>query len=377
VNSRRAGFAGYTCRLTHPNTAQLTARTHHLPAQAAHPDKLEIRKVEELSNTEALAEAFRGVDGVFHMAAVHPKYGFQETTEGRQALVAIAVEGTLSAMRACVAAGVKRVVLTSSLAAVECGNDEGTLTEGTWSKAEVYDSSDKLTNTTWGTHYTYVKSKTEQEKAAVAFASEHGLDLRVVVPGNLCVGPIANKQINGTMTRLCDIMKGTNTLKGAADLGEHALSAAPRSVPSLAALTRCPHSLPLAALTRRPHSPPSVAATHCPHSPDSSRAGVVHVGDVVAAHLECMTKDDATGRYIVTRNMVRIEELFETLKSLYPTAPIAKLDNMDYASGVPGKARSIESRTEKELGLQLTDLRTTLKEAVDSMVNHGYVAASA
>merc|ERR1712086_224460 len=154
--------------------------------------------------------------------------------------------------------------------------------------------------------------KTEQEKAAVAFASEHGLDLRVMIPGNLCVGPIANKQINGTMTRLSDIMKGTNTLKGAADLG------------------------------------------------------VVHVGDVVAAHLECMTKDDATGRYIVTRNMVRIEELFETLKSLYPTTPIAKLDNMDYASGVPGKARSIESRTEKELGLQLTDLRTTLKEAVDS-----------
>merc|ERR1711907_607034 len=114
---------------------------------------------------------------------------------------------------------------------------------------------DKLQNTQWGTHYTYVKSKTEQEKAAMKFAAENALDLRVVVPGNLCVGPIANKSINGTMTRLCDIMKGANTLKGAADLG------------------------------------------------------VVHVEDVVDAHCACMTNDSASGRYLVTLDMVRIEEV--------------------------------------------------------------------
>jgi len=314
---------GFSVRATvrHADDAPQLARLNEL--SAAHPGKVEICKVEELTNTEALAAAFKGCDGVFHMAAVHPKYGFEETPEGRAALVATAVEGTLSAFKACVSAGVKRVVLTSSLAAIECGNDEGTLTEATWSKPEVFDSAEKLEKTTWGTHYTYVKSKTEQEKAAVAFASEHGLDLRVIVPGNLCVGPIANKGINGTMTRIADIMKGTNTLKGAADLG------------------------------------------------------VVHVEDVSAAHIACMTNNAATGRYIVTRDMVKIEELFSTLAELYPTAPIAKLDNMDYASGVPGKARAIETRTEKELGVQMKDLKTTLKDAVDSMVNHGYVAASA
>jgi len=314
---------GFSVRATvrYESDAPQLARMREL--SAAYPGKIEVVKVEQLSDTAALAEAFRGCDGIFHMAAVHPKYGFEDTPVGRAALVATAVEGTVSALKACAAAGVQRVVLTSSLAAVECGNDAGTLTESTWSKPEVFDSAEKLEKTTWGTHFTYVKSKTEQEKAALAFAAEHGLDLRVVVPGNLCVGPIANKDINGTMTRLQDIMKGTNTLKGAADLG------------------------------------------------------VVHVEDVVSAHVACMTKADASGRYLVTRDMVRIEEVFDTLKALYPTAPVAALDNMDYASGVPGKARAIDSRTEKELGVQLKDLKTTLKDAVDSMVAHGYVAASA
>jgi len=315
--------AGHSVKATvrHEADAPQLAKLNEL--KAANAGKLDIIKVDEITDTAALAAAFKGCDGVFHMAAVHPKYGFEDTPVGRAALVSTAVEGTTAALKAASTAGVKRVVLTSSLAAVECGNDEGTLTEGTWSKPEVFDSAEKLEKTTWGTHYTYVKSKTEQEKAAIAFASEHGLDLRVIVPGNLCVGPIANKEINGTMTRLADIMKGTNTLKGAADLG------------------------------------------------------VVHVEDVVAAHIACMTKDDASGRYLVTRDMVRIEEVFETLKSLYPAAPVAKLDNMDYASGVPGKARAIDTRTEKELGLQLKDLKTTLKDAIDSMVAHGYVAASA
>merc|ERR1719201_96982 len=107
-----------------------------------------------------------------------------------------AVEGTRCVVAAAKAAGVGRFVLTSSLAAV-------------------YNSAEKLEQTQWATHYSYVKSKVEQEKAAVEEAARLGLDLRVVVPGNLVVGPVASKSINGTMTRLRDICNGTNTLKGA------------------------------------------------------------------------------------------------------------------------------------------------------------------
>merc|ERR1719433_414537 len=250
------------------------------------------------------------------MASYHPQYGFADTPIGRQGMIAAAVEGVLSVLRACKAAGVKRVVLTSSLAAVECGNDEGTLNESTWSRADVYDAPEKLNETQWTTHFTYVKSKTEQEKAASAYAAEHGLDLRVIVPGNLVVGPIASEaQINGTMTRLRDIMQGTNTLKGAADLG------------------------------------------------------VTHVLDVVAAHEKSMTVDSASGRYLVSPDMVKLEQLFEALKSLYPNLPVASMNNMDVASGIPGTARKIEAgRTMQELSLQFKPLDQSLKDAVDSML---------
>jgi len=243
-----------------------------------------------------------------------PEYGFAETEEGRAGILATAVNGTTAALKAAKAAGVSRVVLTSSLAAIECGNDEGVLSESTWSKPEVYDSAAKLEGTQWATHYSYVKSKVEQEKAATEFAKEAGLDLRVVVPGNLCVGPIASENINGTMTRLKDIVTGTNTLKGAADLA------------------------------------------------------IVHVLDVVAAHVKCMTMDSASGRYVVASDMVKIEDVFDTLKRLYPDMPVASMDNMDIASGIAGKARKIESRVPAELGIQLHSYEQALKDSVDAMI---------
>merc|ERR1712087_143800 len=278
--------------------------------------------VGDLTDETALVEAFKGCDGVFHMASYHPQYGFADTPIGRQGMIAAAVEGVLTVLRACKAAGVKRVVLTSSLAAVECGNDEGTLSESTWSKPDVYDAPDNLEKTQWTTHFTYVKSKTEQERAALAFAKEHDLDLRVIVPGNLVVGPIASEaQINGTMTRLRDIMQGTNTLKGAADLG------------------------------------------------------VTHVFDVVEAHERSMTVDSASGRYLVSPDMVKLEELFDTLKSLYPSLPVASMINMDIASGVPGQARKVEAtRTIQELNVHFKPLEQSLKDAVDSMLSRNLIA---
>ena len=103
-----------------------------------------VSEVKDLKDQEALATVFSGVDGVFHMAAVHPEYVFADTPEGRAGILATAVDGTVSVLSACKKAKVKRVVLTSSLAAIECGNDEGTLSEAMWSKAEVYDSEAKL-----------------------------------------------------------------------------------------------------------------------------------------------------------------------------------------------------------------------------------------
>jgi len=292
-------------------------------SSGAHVESLgaKVAIVPSLGDKAALEAAFSNVDGVFHMAAVHPEYGFEKTPEGREGMLKTAVEGTESVIAAAKAAGVKRFVLTSSLAAIECGNDAGTLTEATWSNPEVYDSAEKLEKTQWTTHYTYVKSKVEQEKAAVAAAKAAGLDMRVVVPGNLVVGPVASQNINGTMTRLRDIMSGTNTLKGAADLA------------------------------------------------------IVHVQDVVNAHYKCMVDDSANGRYIVAQDMVKIEDVFSALREMYPTLPVAALENQDIASGIAGNARKIDSRV-GSLGVELKPYQTALKDAVDSMIANKLVAVA-
>jgi len=305
---------GHTVRGTVRDAAKDGA---HLEALGA-----KVFEVKDFSDADAVAKAFEGVDGVFHMAAVHPEYGFADTPEGREGILKTAVAGTTSVLSAVKKAGIKRVVLTSSLAAIECGNDEGTLSEEVWAKASVYDAPEKLNNTQWTTHYTYVKSKVEQEKAAIAFAASEGLDLRVVVPGNLCIGPISSLKINGTMTRIRDIMTGKNTLMGAADLA------------------------------------------------------IVHVQDVVEVHTKCMTVDAASGRYIVSSDMVPIEGVFGALKELYPNLPVAQMENMDYASGVPGKARKIESRAASELGVQFTPFTQALKDSVDSMIEHKALAVA-
>jgi dihydroflavonol-4-reductase len=309
---------GHTVRGTVRDVAKDGAHLTSLGATVA--------EVKDLMNEEALAKALAGVDGVFHMAAVHPEYGFADTPEGRTSMLATAVEGTVAVLSACQKAGVKRVVLTSSLAAIECGNDEGTLSEVMWSKAEVYDSEEKLKQTQWATHYTYVKSKVEQEKAALAFATKAGLDMRVVVPGNLCIGPIATREngINGTMTRIRDIMSGKNTLKGAADLA------------------------------------------------------IVHVQDVVDVHCKCMTDDAAKGRYIVAADMAPIADVFAALKEMYPQLPVAEMGvEMDIASGVLGSARKIESRAVTELGLQFKPYRQALKDSIDSMIAANLIAGAA
>jgi len=285
-----------------------------------YPGKLQVFEVKNLKDSTSMEKVFTGVNGVFHLAAVHPEYGFKDVPEGRNEIVSTAVDGSLGVMKACKEAGVKRVVLTSSLAAVECGNDEGILTESTWADASVYDNIENHRGKSdWSTHYTYVKSKVEQEKAVTAFCVANNMDLRVVVPGNLCIGSIASTHINGTMKRLADIMQGQNTLKGAADLG------------------------------------------------------IVHVQDVVETEMKCMISESASGRYLVTTDMVTMEDIFKTLKELYPKYQVAALNNQDFASGIPGKARSVQTRVTKELGVNLTPYSNCLKDAVDSMIEKKFI----
>jgi nucleoside-diphosphate-sugar epimerase len=137
----------------------------------------------DLSRDDGWAAAVEGCDYVMHVASPFPN----ETPKSEDDLIRPAVDGTLRVLRAAADAGVKRVVLTSSIAAVSSGyRDEAVRTEADWS----------IVDRSAG----YAKSKTLAERAAWDFARESGLDLVVVNPG-MVLGPLRTPTI-GTSVRV-------------------------------------------------------------------------------------------------------------------------------------------------------------------------------
>ncbi len=124
----------------------------------------------ELFDPVSLAHAIDGVTGVFHVAALTRMWARDPQKE----IIEPNVEGVLNVLAAAVSAGVRRVVLTSSVAAIgSTAPADRPLDESQW-------------NDRPGTPY--AAAKTEAERRAWQFARERGLDLVVLNPSSL-VGP--------------------------------------------------------------------------------------------------------------------------------------------------------------------------------------------
>jgi nucleoside-diphosphate-sugar epimerase len=133
--------------------------------------------VADLENDAAWPEAAAGCDYVLHVASPFPANVPKDENE----LIVPAREGALRVLRAARDAGVKRVVLTSSFAAIGYGHEPQTapFTENDWTDP----SGDDVTP--------YVKSKTLAERAAWDFIAKEGgaLELSVVNPVGV-FGPV-------------------------------------------------------------------------------------------------------------------------------------------------------------------------------------------
>lgn len=167
---------GYSVRGTMRNAAK---RDKILPAiQALAPtDKLEIVSA-DLLEANSWPDAVAGCDYVFHVASPYVAYEPKDPNE----LIKPAVEGTLNVLKAATAAGVKRVVLTSSLAAIGYGLDATPttpMTEERWTKVEHPDVG------------SYTKSKTLAERAAWDYVKETSgaPELTVINPSGV-LGPV-------------------------------------------------------------------------------------------------------------------------------------------------------------------------------------------
>src|SRR5262249_47361020 len=95
-------------------------------------DRLEVRAA-DLTRDQGWAEAIEGCDYVLHVASPFPPAQPKDPDE----LIVPARDGTLRVLRESLGAGVGRVVVTSSVAAVRHGRNAGPpgreLTEADWS----------------------------------------------------------------------------------------------------------------------------------------------------------------------------------------------------------------------------------------------------
>jgi dihydroflavonol-4-reductase len=173
----------------------------------------------ELEDSEIWESLTRGVDYVQHIASPFPR----ELPKDEEELIKPAREGVLNVLKAAAKNGVKRVVLTSSAAAIvygkKKGNRSGIYNEENWTALE---NTRDLTP--------YIKSKTLAESAAWEFMQKEttGMELTTVCPGAI-LGPVleqdfgtsANiviKTLDGSIPALPDIGFDIVDVRSVADL---------------------------------------------------------------------------------------------------------------------------------------------------------------
>jgi dihydroflavonol-4-reductase len=124
----------------------------------------------ELSDRDALLRAAHGVDGVFHVAAVLQMWARDPENE----IVRPTVDGMRNVLEAASTSNVRRVVITSSIAAVGVeGTRERPLTESDWHQ---------------NPRTPYAAAKTRAEQLAWEIAERDGLDVVSIIPATI-IGP--------------------------------------------------------------------------------------------------------------------------------------------------------------------------------------------
>jgi nucleoside-diphosphate-sugar epimerase len=205
-----------------------------------------------------------GCEVVFHVAT--PVNFASQDPEND--MIKPAIQGALNVLKACAKAkSVKRVVLTSSAAAISINSSPGTgliVDEKDWTDVEFL-SSEKPP--TWG----YPASKTLAEKSAWKFAQENNINLITVIP-TLMAGRSLTLEVPSSACLAMSLLTGDefliNALKGMQML--------------------------------------------------SGSISITHVEDVCRAHIFLAEKESASGRYICCATNTSVPELAKFLSKRYP-----------------------------------------------------------
>ncbi|KAL9250011.1 Phenylacetaldehyde reductase-like protein [Drosera capensis] len=241
---------GYTVRATVRDLKD-PQKTEHLLSLDGAQERLHLFQANLLEDG-SFDSAVDGCEGVFHTASPVLVNVKDHQTE----LLDPAVKGTINVLASCAKfPSVKRVVLTSSIAAVVlCGRivSPEVVVDETWFSVPEICTELKQ----W-----YSLSKTLAEEAAWKFAKENGIDLVSINPA-IVIGPLLQPKLNPAFEDFRNLIRGTTF---------------PNSV--------------------------------YPY---------VHISDVVDAHILVLEVPSANGRYNVAAGVVEYSEVVKILGELYP-----------------------------------------------------------
>ena len=183
---------GYRVRTTVRDPAR-EREVHAAVASEVDPAQhLTIHSADLLSD-EHWDNVIKGCDYVLHVASPLPVSQPKDPDE----LIVPAREGTVRVVGKALDAGVHRIVLTSSVAAIRGGHEGRPLDETIWTDL----GSPDLTP--------YVRSKTIAERAAWDLAAERGMSERVaaVNPG-IVIGPLLSEDRSASLQAIERLLKG-------------------------------------------------------------------------------------------------------------------------------------------------------------------------
>jgi len=187
--------AGYQVRTTVRNLKREPDVRAMLKVGGADPDGRVSFVAADLENDAGWPDAVAGCEYVLHVASPFP----DSVPKHEDELIAPAREGTLRVLHAARDAGAKRVVLTSSFAAIGYGHErqDKPFDETNWSNL----------NDDVGA---YVKSKTLAERAAWDFMAKEGrnLELSVINPVGV-FGPVLGPNYSTSILLVQRLMTGS------------------------------------------------------------------------------------------------------------------------------------------------------------------------
>jgi len=185
---------GYRVRTTVRDISREAEVRARLEPDVDAGDNLTVLAADLLAD-EGWGQAVQGCDYVLHVASPFPPQQPKDPDE----LIVPAREGTLRVLKAALDAGVGRIVVTSSVAAVggSTSHSDVSLTEADWTDPD----NPKLTP--------YTRSKTIAERAAWNLVEERGAveKLSVVNPGAI-LGPVLSDDRSYSLELIERLLKG-------------------------------------------------------------------------------------------------------------------------------------------------------------------------